>query len=314
MDITFDTASAHDDDYLNADNYKKLSYSSLLLLHSCPRKYQLYKLKARKSIEDNAYQSLTFAFGHAVGLGVQLALCSTPIDTIYWEVFKSFTVDILLENTKQQKSFWLAMIAIEKFSALLEQGLLENTEVVQYNNQSAVELGFSINIVNGYTLRGSIDAVLRNTQTGAIFVTEVKTTSGNYVTEAQYKNSSQGLGYCLVLDSVCPGYSSYDVIYPVYKTKTKDWEVFVFTKSIELRSRYIRELMLDVETIALYEKENLYPMHGESCFNYYRECEYLGICHMKTEHLVGTQLDNTSETQFSLKLDLLDIIDSQFIK
>lgn len=59
---------------------RNLSYSSLLTLHSCPREFQLYKLGADsegliiEEDETDSDQSITFAYGHAVGNGVQYAL------------------------------------------------------------------------------------------------------------------------------------------------------------------------------------------------------------------------------------------------
>ena len=49
-------------DFLEDIRIKQLSYSSLLTLHQCPRKYQLYKgqaIKAREELE----QTVTFSYG-----------------------------------------------------------------------------------------------------------------------------------------------------------------------------------------------------------------------------------------------------------
>jgi hypothetical protein len=37
--------------------------------------------------------------------------------------------------------------------------------------------------------------------------------------------------------------------------------------------------MIDMELIELYEKHG-YPKHGESCFNFFRPCEYIDKCGM----------------------------------
>ena len=46
---------------------KQLSYSSLLTLHSCQRKFQLYKLNTPTEQPEDIPGSLTFAYGHCVG-------------------------------------------------------------------------------------------------------------------------------------------------------------------------------------------------------------------------------------------------------
>ena len=53
---------------------RQLSYSSLLNLHSCPRKFQLQKLRTTHRTEESLKSSVTFSFGHVVGEGIALAL------------------------------------------------------------------------------------------------------------------------------------------------------------------------------------------------------------------------------------------------
>lgn len=53
---------------------RQLSYSSMLTLHSCPRKFQLYRLRTTHRAEETAKSTVTFAFGHIVGEAIQLAI------------------------------------------------------------------------------------------------------------------------------------------------------------------------------------------------------------------------------------------------
>lgn len=298
---------------------KQLSYSSLLTLHSCPRKFQLDRLQAPRQEDDVNKSSVTFAFGHAVGLGVQLAFDNKSEQEILFQMFLAWDCDLLDENQKQNKSFWEAVSAVQKLISMREAGLLADWELVYYEGKPAVELSFLIEI-NGFRYRGFVDAVLRNKSTGEIMVLELKTTSAYSVNAATYKNSAQAIGYSVVLDHLFPELSSYEVLYLVYKTKSREYEQLLFTKSYLQRALWIRELLLDIDVINLYEEAGIYPMHGESCYNFFKECEYFYTCTLATEKLTDSitpeqeaKILESHET-FQIKLDIMDLIKTQLRK
>lgn len=302
---------------------KLLSYSGLLTLHSCPRRFQLHRLNSKlveNEDDQSGYQKLTFAYGHTVGQGVQDCLLPKSTEpSVIFKAFLEWEVDLLAANPKQAKSFAEALLAIQRFQALREQGLLEEYELLSYKGVPACELGFQIDIMGAYVFRGSIDAVLRHKITGEIVVLEVKTTSSTTLNAASYKNSAQALGYSVILDTLVPGLSSYKVLYLVYKTKTREWEILEFTKSMHQRALWIRELLLDCDTISMYEEAKVYPMRGESCYSYYRECEYMGICSLDTSRLITAEPDETEwlekvveeSVKFPIKLTLDELIAAQ---
>jgi hypothetical protein len=299
---------------------RQLSYSSLLTLHSCPRKFQLYRLQATRADQDSA-TSVTFAYGHVVGAGIQHVLLG--MDRNDWMLAAFLAWDCPLDdigNPKHNKSFYKAIIAIQKFQHLFNLHLAEEYELVYTDYGPAIELGFSIALPNGFTFRGSVDAVLRHKITGKIIVLECKTTSNANVTGAEYKNSAQAVGYSIVLDALFPGLSSYEVLYLVYQTKDMEYTMLPFGKSFLQRALWIQELLLDVETIMLYELANVYPMHGESCISFFRECEYYTTCTLSTEFLTAPlsgkdirkiQADNA---RYHIKLSIKDLIAAQLSK
>lgn len=300
---------------------KHLSFSSLLRLHSCPRAYQLDKLNAEKEYHDyDGSQSLTFAFGHAVGNGIQMLLANDPMDKVIWQTFSSWSVDLELRNMKQNKDFYKAIIALQKFEGIVSSYFHEY-ELVYYEDKPAVELSFSIELPDGFKFRGYVDAVLRHKITGEIVVLECKTSSANTLNAAQYKNSSQAIGYSVVLDVIAPEVSSYRVFYLPYKTKSGEFEVFTFPKSYLQRALWIQELLLDVETIKMYENADVYPMRGESCFSFYRECDYYNTCTLSNKHMTTPLTEEELEkfllkekTSYQIKLTIQDLINAQLAK
>jgi hypothetical protein len=228
-------------------------------------------------------------------------------------MFLMWDCDIMANNPRQNKSFFHAILAIDKFISLRESGYLKGYKLVSYDGVDAVELGFKINI-EPYSYRGFVDAVLQHEETGEVVVLEVKTTSSKALNPATYKNSAQAIGYSIVLDVIFPQLSSYKVIYLVYKTQLYEYEQLPFIKSYLQRALWIRELMLDIETLKMYEEAGVYPMRGESCYNFYRECEYLNLCTLSTETLTEPYVPPTHEESFQINLTLQDLINSQLSK
>ena len=296
-----------------------LSYSSLGTLHSCPRKFQLYRLQSQEESNDtDGTANVTFAFGHAVGEGIQSVMQGLSYEQVMFNMFNIWHADLYDEDKKRNKSFWVAMLAIQKFIAMRESGFLQDYELVYFNGKPAVELGFRITFPDGFKFRGFVDVVLRNKITGEILVLELKTSSSTSLAPATYKNSAQAIGYSVVLDVLFPELSSYKVLYLVFLTKTMEYEKLDFTKTYLQRALWIQELLLDIEVIKMYESVGIYPMRGESCYSFYRECEYLNLCTLSTKHLAKPYEeingDGASIQEFQIELKLSDLIESQLKK
>lgn len=299
-----------------------LSYSSLLKLHECPRRFQLYKLSAKPDSEsaEDLSSSLTFAYGHMVGTGIQDALEDKSEEECLKNAFLSWPCDLFDKNDKQNKSFFTAWLAIRQFISMRENGYLDGYKLVWYQGKPANELSFSISLPDGFIYRGFVDAVLQHETTGEVVVLECKTSSATNINPAQYKNSAQAIGYSIVLDAIFPALSSYKVIYLVYQSKSEEYIQLPFEKSYHSRALWIQELLLDIEQIKMYEAHETYPMHGESCYSYFRECEYFRTCTLSTKHLT-TKLSSEQEDRmekelekFQVRVTMEDLILSQLAK
>jgi len=301
---------------------KLISHSSRCTLHACPRKFQLYRLNS-KQLEakgDRATEdTITFAYGHTVGLGIQSVLEGKTENRVYLDMLLEWDTDLLAVNPRQKKSFWEACFAIQRFVNILSTGFLDDWELVEYQDKPAIELSFQILMPGGFIYRGFVDAVLRNTLTGEIMVLENKTTSYE-PNSANYKNSGQALGYSIVLDILFPKLSSYTVLYLAYHTKGREFTTFEFQKSLLQKALWLQELYLDCKQIEMYEEFEIYPMHGENCFNFFKECEYLGLCTLTTENITKpyTTVDKerleSDSDRYQFTVDFYDLIQAQLEK
>lgn len=300
--------------------FTRLSYSGLQTLHECPRKFQLDKQQAEKPPQDNS-TSVTFAYGHALGDGIQKYLVNrdsmpeeAALNSALWKMFLAWDADLLAENDKQKKSFFRAVAALLQFRELVKAGLLsEDYEVAVFEGKPACELSFRIDLGNGFYFRGYVDLVLRHKVSGEYVILELKTSSANYVNHLAYKNSAQAIGYSVVLDTIAPGISSYAVQYLVYMTKLDRFEVFEFPKTFRQRVQWLQDLMWDkkqvVDMVAFYGNDGIWQVRGESCMNFGRPCDYMDMCGMDTKRLVSplleTQLTEDKEYQFNFTIQEL---------
>lgn len=289
---------------------KLLSHSSRTALHRCPRKYQLQKTaKLPRTNEEN----VTLAFGSVVGLGIQCVLENKPMTQVVWEMLLAWKLpDLYAEEEKTKKSFFLAIFAVQQFSAINNSALVDY-ELAYFQGKPAVELSFRISLPDGFKYRGFVDVVLRHKVTGKLLVLEVKTTGAKSVTEANYKNSGQALGYSLILDAIAPHESEYEVWYLVYMSSMQQYEILQFRKHYSDRAFWIQELLMDVERIQYYGAQGRFPSYGESCYDFFRVCEFYSNCQMSTALLELAYDPETmaDKNEYLLELSLLDLVQSQ---
>lgn len=242
-------------------------------------------------------------------------MSGVPLEQVVWKMFLGWhTPSLFDEAEKLNKSLWTAILAIQRF-ALIRDAVLRDYDLVYYEGKPACELSFSILLPDGFRLRGFVDAVLRHRTTGEVLVLECKTTGSATVNPATYKNSAQAIGYSVVLDHLYPDLSSYKVLYLVYTTKQGEYIPLPFTKTFLQRALWIRELLLDIETIKMYAEAEIFPMRGESCYSFFRECEYINTCTLSTEYLTKPCTpEQEDRTDYQVVITLADLLTTQLSK
>ena len=282
---------------------KRLSFSTLDLIHSCERKYQIEKLLVGAKREESEHLS----FGNAYGVGVATYLITQDQDLALFKMFCAYTP--LIETDK--KSLLRCSLALMRSFAALDT-ILQEWEVVEFNGKPAAEMSFRIDIDDDYYYVGYIDAVLRNRYTGVHCVFECKTTGLllNDLTPL-YKHSGQALGYSVVLDKICgENLSSYTVLYFVCQLGKDFADVkcipMPFKKTLLDRLNWFIVLGLDVEHLHAMEGLNVYPRRYTSCLRFNRPCRHFGTCHLHAHDIPLTDVEeDTIEYQFCYKLEEL---------
>lgn len=253
------------------------SYSMLGTLHSCPRKFQL--IKARASAGGSQANNVDFAYGHAVGSGVQAWMIKQDINEAIMNATMAWTLPFGASVDKKKKSLPNAVIAVLKYVEFYQQSM-EDWEIwVLPSGKPAIELSIAIDFENGYKHYIHIDAILINKISGKLAVQENKTSGFKDVEAAIYANSSQALSYACVVDMLSEN-TSYEVFYCVYSSVDRLWSLLPFTKHTSLKAEWIMDAKLDHATLETYHNLNFYPKRGEACYEFMRRCEFFGSCNM----------------------------------
>lgn len=305
-----------------------LSYSTILTAHSCPRRFLLEKAGAALAAEDD--DNPDFLFGHAVAAGVQSYIAFGSEEQALLDCFLAWKGNLLTVKEKSKKSIWFALQATRAFIAMKEE-LIGDWQVAVLPATAdgkparpAVELAFCLDLENGYQYLGHIDLVLMRTDKDGkiqLMVLELKTTSFTTVHEAIYKNSAQALGYSVMLETLAAAIGAdsvnYSVLYLVYKTGAMQFETFPFLKSKTQRVTWIHQILMDCQLIQFYRDSNYYPMHGESCYSFFRACEFFGTCDLQMlqkRAIAGLIIADTNAKDISgidFYLSLKDILETQ---
>lgn len=284
------------------------SYSQLSLLHRCPREYRLAMERAVNSTRDPfALPNLDFVFGHAVGAGVQNYLLTGDLVTAGFNASMAWRAPFEERWDKKKKSLWEGLLALDIFAEWWKEAGEEWELLILDNGKPGIELNFSLHARNSFKHYGHIDIVLRNKITGILAVLEIKT-NGLGAEEALYENSSQGVGYAVMLDAMFPGLTEYTVLYAVYLIKERRWVMMPFDKFTTAKAEYIKDLLLDHSTAAAYERIKFYPKRGESCFRFNKRCEFFGECNMVGDEDLPTLPAEREAERVDFVIDLEDVI------
>jgi hypothetical protein len=286
--INLSFSETSDKEYQKLQQYQNVtSYSTLDILHACPRKFQL--VKARAASGQSGANNVDFAFGHAVGAGVQAWLASGgDMSAAMFNSFMAWRIPFTAEIPAKKKSIAYSWLAVMKYPEFHEQVLDEWHVWKLPNGKPAIELSVSLDFENGYKHYFHIDVILEHNLSGALAIQENKTSGFKSVEEAVYANSAQALSYAVVIDMLAD-VTSYEVFYCVYSTTSKEWNLLPFSKSTSLKAEWITDARLDQAALTTYKELNFYPKRGESCYDFMRRCEFFGTCNL-TSNLVEPKI------------------------
>lgn len=281
----------------------RLSHSTIDLLNTCERKFQIERLLVSDKNTKDAYP--TTVFGSAFGVGVATYLDTLDKDKALLALWLEY--EPVQEDDK--RSPYTCMNALIGAFPQLDT-LLVDWEPVAFDTSQVAELSFRLNIDEQFYYVGYIDYVLRNRYNGRHAVIEVKTTALNlFDLDPYYQNSGQAVGYSIILDKIAgEAQSAYDVIYVIAQIGGKTgWDTKIhiktYPKTIRDRFNWFLSIGLDVERIKKMMELNFFPQRGGSCMKWNRACKHFGTCGMHSLDRARDEVEDTIQYQFVYELD-----------
>lgn len=282
----------------------RLSYSSLELLHTCERKFELTKLLAS---EQEPEDSEHFSFGHAFGTGVATYLITQNQEEALYQSWLAYWPIVESDKKTQEISQAMLMAAFQHLDNLLME-----YEVVSFQGKPAAELSFRLNIDERYYFVGYVDVILRHRFSNQYVVLEVKHSSSllNDLSPA-FGNSGQALGYSIVLDKIVgESLSDYGVIYFIGQLNAKSpfdfkFQTLHFNKTLVDRLKWFFTLGLDIKHIEEMQTLKIFPLRGSSCLSWNKPCRYFGTCNLHSFDRPKKEEPDENEYQFVYELNEL---------
>lgn len=315
---------------------KGFSHSRLDALDRCARKFELEnKLGVRRG-----GNSVTFAYGHAFGEGVQKIIEGYTFEETVFHILCTWDYDIADDgyesDIRNNKNYFEVLNVLNRFYIMyinnsdtfmmngkcIDWGVWEIAYFTNAKGETkpAIELELVIELGNDYFYEGHIDLVLKRKDSDHFAILELKTSSLNNIQPALYGNSPQATGYMMALDShlvkTDPDATvSFDVFYLIAQAKKQEFVEFSFTKTPLHRAQWITFIFHKMDQVDRLEDMGLpYPPNYHSCFAYNRNCDYYGACHLPNEIIQRDIQDvsfgvNDSEPDILVTLD--EIIERQ---
>lgn len=250
-------------------------------------------------------ESEHLTFGSAYGLGIAEYFYTQDADRAFLKAWLEFNEDL-----ETEKKNWTKCFCALEASFIQIDNLLQDYDMVTYQDKPASELSFRLNINESYYFVGYIDIVLRNKWTGKYCVLEVKHTGLSASDlRALYENSGQALGYSVALDTmVGEEVASYDIIYFVAqlgKDFSSKIHVLHFEKTLLDRLNWFLTLGLDVEKLERMAEIGVYPKRGDSCMKFNKPCFHFGVCGLSSADVPAVRVEDTTVYDFTFDIDPL---------
>lgn len=283
----------------------RLSHSTIDLLHSCERKFQLEKLLYNEKGRDS---SPDFVFGSAYGIAVAHYFIHQNREQALYELWMAYEPMLESEKKSLAKCLNALICSFERIDTMLVE-----YEVVSFKGKPAAELSFCLFTDSEYYYVGYMDIVLRSRFTDRCVVVDVKTTGLELTNlDPLYKNSNQVLGYSIVLDAITgETQAEYDVIYFVAQLGrgfSPSIQVLTYPKTVLSRLQWFLSLGLEIDRLERMKELNVYPKRGDSCLKYNKPCFYFGICDLHSIDIKAEKI--LDETEYDFYFNLQELIDN----
>lgn len=284
----------------------RLSYSSLNVFDSCPRKFEFDKFYPKKPrIFDDNYAA---DVGTAIHAGYQHYLATHDRDESVWKFLQVFPVIDEWNQPNDYRSLEAALSTLEEMFDSAKMLEYELARIRRPNTAEELEAGLTEGVVvpatevpfeirfpgleippcghfpdgAGISVIGYIDAIMQNLSTGMFRTLDIKTSRMKLIdATGKFKFDAQQVPYGIVVDHIAQGQvDSFEVLYlDCYVDLLEPTvQLYPFIKNRQHLQDWATNKLIQFRQIAGFAGSDYFPRTDGGCLFYNRPCRYLDPC------------------------------------
>ncbi len=284
-----------------ADDYLRVSYSSLNLLDSCARKFEFNKLFPRRARD---YDTFAADVGTALHKGYQTYLMTRDESKAVWAMMQAYPYEAEWNQEKDDRSLQAAVVTLEEMIVSEDMKEWEVAEIKKPDGivVPAIEVPFELRLKGitlpdgrGIAFTGFIDAFLRNLMADDLFrsmdiKTHRRTTRD---ATAKYKFDSQQVPYGIVLEHIQNrAIDQFEVMYldtfvDLAEPRVESYE---YMKSPDDIQEWLLNTVMKCQRIQRFMEMKYFPRTDGGCMSFFKPCFFLDICESRNNKMIEAWL------------------------
>lgn len=308
------------------NDWLRISYSSLNLFSSCPRKFEFNKLYPRRARD---YDTFAADVGKCLHAGYQQYLVNRSEHDAFWAMAMSYPYEAEWNQDNDFRSFETCTVLLEEMIqsaqmlefrvAQIKRPLTDEEKVqlafrvgqglpCEYDSSGitvpAIEVPFELRLDGivlpdgrGVAVTGFVDAFLINTMTERFRTMDIKTHRSfqRYGSDrtAKYKYDEQQVPYGIVLEHIQDKpVDEFEVLYLdcLVDLAEPKVELYTFEKDRQSIQEWLVDTVLRVQNIQTFMEMDYFPRRGTNCLSWNKPCFFLDICALRDKKQIEAWL------------------------
>lgn len=272
-------------------DYLRVSYSSLNLFSSCPRKFEFSKLFPRRARD---YDTFAADVGTALHKGYQNFLVTRDADKALWAMMEAYPYEAEWNQDNDFRSFETAVVVLDEMieSADMAEWRVAQIKLPDGSVGPAIEVPFELRLNGidlpdgrGIAVTGFVDAFLVNIVTERFRTMDIKTHRRHLRdATAKYKYDNQQVPYGIILEHISGNpVDEFEVLYlDTYVDLAEPRvEMYAFNKNQEAIQEWLLNTVLKAQQIQRFMEMEYFPRTDGGCLNFNKPCFFLDICALR---------------------------------
>ena len=268
--------------------FLRVSYSSLNLFDSCPRKFEFNKLFPRRARD---YDTFAADVGTCLHKGYQNYLVTRDENAALWALMESYPYDGAWNQDNDFRSIQACVVTLEE---MIESTDMKEWRVAEIKKPDgvivpAIEVPFELRMNGivlpdgrGIAVTGFADAFLRHLMTPKFRTLDIKTHRRTLKdATAKYKFDNQQTPYGIMLEHIQGNaIDEFEVMYlDSYVDLAEPYvEAYTFDKDQVAIQEWLMNTVLKCQRIQQFMEMDYFPRTDGGCLAFNKPCFFLTVC------------------------------------